>query len=103
MKTSGCANAINSPEFLNIIQTTIWLQLLYTRRLPYLLGHSHRLRVPPSGVDCHLFSFLPSAIKLWNSLPSHLVEINSLEEFKAACFLDEHNLNSVTLQSYIAN
>ena len=26
MKTSGCANAINSPEFLIIIQTTIWLQ-----------------------------------------------------------------------------
>ena len=45
-------------------------------------GHSSRLRVPPSGVDCHLFSFLPSAIKLWNSLPPHLVEINSLEEFK---------------------
>ena len=33
MKTSGCANTINSPEFLIIIQTTIWLQLLYTRRL----------------------------------------------------------------------
>ena len=27
-------------------------------------GHSRRLRVPPTGVDCHLFSFLPSAIKL---------------------------------------
>ena len=37
MKTSGCANAINSPEFLIIIQTTIWLQLLYTRRLPWPL------------------------------------------------------------------
>ena len=44
-------------------------------------GHSCRLHVPP-GVDCHLFSFVPSAIKLWNSLPSHLVEINPLEEFK---------------------
>ena len=33
MKTSGCANTINSPEFLIIIQMTIWLQLLYTRRL----------------------------------------------------------------------
>ena len=38
MKTSGCANTINSPEFLIIIQTTILLQLLYTRRLRITLA-----------------------------------------------------------------
>ena len=38
MKTSGYANTINSPEFLIIIQTMIWLQLLYTRRLRITLA-----------------------------------------------------------------
>ena len=38
MKTSGCANTINSPEFLITIQTMIWLQLLYMRRLRITLA-----------------------------------------------------------------
>ena len=38
MKTSACTNTINPPEFLIIIQTTIWLQLLYTRRLRITLA-----------------------------------------------------------------
>jgi len=34
-------------------------------------GHSYRLYIPPSQINCYLFSFIPTAIKLWNSLPSH--------------------------------
>ena len=45
-------------------------------------GHSYRLYIPFSRIDCHLFSFTPTATKLWNSLPSHIMETNSLEEFK---------------------
>ena len=36
---SGCAKAINSPEFLIILQMTIWLQFLYTRRPLYSLRY----------------------------------------------------------------
>ena len=45
-------------------------------------GHSKRYHIPTSRINCHLFSFLPTAIKLWNSLPSCIVETNSLEDFK---------------------
>ena len=61
---------------------TITSSLNLTQIVSVTRGHSYRLRVPPSRVDCHLFSFLPSAIKLWNCLSSHIVEISSLDEFK---------------------
>ena len=61
---------------------TITLPLNLTQIVSVTQGHSCRLGVLPSRVDCHLFSFLPSGIKLWNCLPSHIVEISSLDEFK---------------------
>ena len=35
-----------------------------------------------SRINCHLFSFIPTATKLLNSLPSHILEINSLKVFR---------------------
>ena len=37
---------------------------------------------PLSRVGCHLHSFFPSAIKLWNSLPPDTVTETNLEKFK---------------------
>ena len=45
-------------------------------------GHSYRFHVTSSRINCHLFSFIPAATRLWNSLPSHMVEVNSLELFR---------------------
>ena len=45
-------------------------------------GHHRRYTRPLSRVDCHLHSFFPSAIKLWNSLPPDTVTETNLEKFK---------------------
>ena len=45
-------------------------------------GHSYRFYVTSSRISCHLFSFVPAATTLWNSLPSLMVEVNSLELFR---------------------
>ena len=34
-------------------------------------AHSYRFHITPSQINCHLFSSIPTATKLWNSLPSH--------------------------------
>ena len=38
--------------------------------------------VPGSRTDAHIFSFYPSAIRLWNNLPAKAQTSNSLEAFK---------------------
>ena len=45
-------------------------------------GHSCRFHVTSSRINCYLFSFIPAPTRLWNSLPSHMVEVNSLELFR---------------------
>ena len=32
-------------------------------------GHPYRLHIPSARINSYLYSFLPSAIKLWNQLP----------------------------------
>ena len=41
-----------------------------------------RYAVPRSTVNAHLYSFFPSAIRIWNQLPSSTVSAQSLETFK---------------------
>jgi hypothetical protein len=40
---------------------------------------------PTTNKDCRKYSFFPSTIKDWNSLPSETVSAPSLEAFKALC------------------
>ena len=40
--------------------------------------------VPHSSTNPHLYSFFPSTIRLWNSLPPDFKEITSLSTFKEA-------------------
>ena len=40
--------------------------------------------IPNSKVDCHLHSFYPSTIRMWNSLPESLKTSNSLNSFKSS-------------------
>ena len=56
-------------------------------------GHSHRLYILPSLINCHLFSFIPTATKFGTPCQHITVmEINSLEEFKTTwqCYPNEH-------------
>ena len=41
------------------------------------------LQIPQSSVDSHLHSFFPSTIRLWNNLPQHIKDCNTLESFKS--------------------
>lgn len=52
-------------------------------------GHSMRFIVPHSRIKIHQYSFFPSAIRLWNTLPDTLVVLPTLEAFKAGIQLAE--------------
>ena len=43
-----------------------------------------RYLIPSSSVDAHLYSFFPSTIRLWNSLPLSCQSKTSLDSFKAS-------------------
>ena len=40
--------------------------------------------LPSSGVDSHLHSFYPSTVRLWNTLPDAVKDINSADSFKSS-------------------
>ena len=52
--------------------------------------------IPSSSVDPHLFSFFPSSIRLWNSIPHQLKSKPTLSSFKAS--LDKITLSSTYQQ-----
>ena len=33
-------------------------------------------------IDCYKFSFFPSAINIWNSLPQHVIDLTEIDQFK---------------------
>jgi len=45
-------------------------------------GYGYRFHVPFCRIDTKKFSFVPSAIRLWNQLPEHLATAVGLEAFK---------------------
>jgi len=48
--------------------------------------------IPTSNLDCHLHSFYPSTVRLWNSLPEECKQAGSADCFKK-------HLDSITLRS----
>ena len=58
----------------NVSTRTTWLTL----------NSVHRVFVPHCRVVCYQQSYFPSVIKLWNGLPSDLVQSNSIALFKIA-------------------
>ena len=56
--------------------------------IPYLIptrasrGHNMRFAIPRLTVNTHLYSFFPSAIRIWNQLPDSTVSAQSLETFR---------------------
>ena len=45
-------------------------------------GHNMRFMQPMTRTDSYLHSFFPSAIKIWNSLPQHVIDSKDIDEFK---------------------
>ena len=56
----------------------------------HLKSNKHRTRqsgyqvfnIPSSNINCHLYSYFPSTIRLWNSLPTTIKMQGSVESFK---------------------
>ena len=48
--------------------------------------------IPGSGLNCHLNSFFPSTVRLWNALPAEIKISRNVDLLK-------ENLNKVTLRS----
>ena len=46
-------------------------------------SHLYNINIPLCRIDCYKFSFFPQTIRMWNSLPSDIVEA-PLEKFKAS-------------------
>ena len=46
-------------------------------------GHNTRFIQMQARVDVFLYSFLPSTIRLWNSLPADIVSSSTIDEFKS--------------------
>ena len=45
-------------------------------------GHPIRFIQLQINIDAYKYSFYPSAIRLWNALPTYMIEANSLEDFQ---------------------
>ena len=45
-------------------------------------GHNMRFMQPMIRADSYLLSFFSSAIKIWNSLPQHVIYSKDIDEFK---------------------
>ena len=45
-------------------------------------GHHLKMQQPATRIDVYLHSFFPSTVKLWNLLPSNLIDSPSLDSFK---------------------
>ena len=46
-------------------------------------GHPLRFIQLQTNVDAYKYSFYPSAVRLWNALPTHVIEANSVDDFQS--------------------
>ena len=67
-----------------IVQGTVALDLPHGISLMDTVtrGHNRRYKTPFSRIDIHKFSFFSATIRLWNSLPDSIVNLDSPEAFR---------------------
>ena len=54
---------------------------------PYLqsaIRSAHKFTQPATRIDCYKHSFFPSAVRIWNSIPSNAALSSTIDSFKAA-------------------
>ena len=49
-------------------------------------GHSYKLSVKSSRVNCHKFHFFNRVVKVWNNVPERIVTLEKLNQFKSEIF-----------------
>ena len=45
-------------------------------------GHNNRFLQPATRTDVYKYSFFPTAVKLWNTLPTEMINARTINEFK---------------------
>ena len=45
-------------------------------------GHNKRFMIPMTRLNRYKHSYFPTAIKIWNSLPQHVINMTEIEQFK---------------------
>ena len=70
--------------FYKILQGSVALELPYEISLidTVTRGHNRRYQTPFSRIDIHKFSFFPATVRLWNSSPDSVVNLDSFEVFR---------------------
>ena len=70
--------------FYKILQGSVALELPYEISLidTVTRGHNRRYQTPFSRIDIHKFSFFPATVRLWNSSPDSVVNLDSFEAFR---------------------
>ena len=48
----------------------------------HIRGRSKRFMLPMTQKNSYKYSFFPSTIKIWNSLPQHMIDLTEIEQFK---------------------
>ena len=48
----------------------------------YTIGHPQRFQQVAAHINAYLYSYFPSSIKIWNSLPEAVIQAPDVEEFK---------------------
>lgn len=66
----------------NIVHIQPDLPFTYSNLINYTRGHVLKIQQPATRIDSYLNSFFPSTIKLWNSLPLHVIDSSTLNDFK---------------------
>ena len=65
----------------NMVHIQPDVPITYARRTN-TRGHHLKMQQPATRTDVYLHSFFPSTVKLWNLLPSNLIDSPSLNSFK---------------------
>ena len=73
--------------FYKIVHGLVDINLVLTPLATSTCGHSHHFTIPFARTDTRLNSFLPSTIRLWNSLPDYLTDFEDISQFKDELFL----------------
>ena len=73
--------------FYKILHGLVDINLVLTPLATFTHGHNDRFTIPFARTDTCLIFFLPSTIKLWNSLPNYLTNFEDISQFKDELFL----------------
>ena len=65
-----------------IATSTVRSNIAVYSTISHTQGHSIRFIQMQARIDVFLYSFLPSTIRLWNSLPADIVTSSTINEFK---------------------